>query len=193
VVPGLTELLSSLGATPALKGCKARAEQWGAEADLRGKEAVPDVEVAAGYRGLDGFGAHALVFEISVPVPLFDRRSHAVDEAKARRRAEEASCRAEQIKLRAQVGSHHSMASAVRLQHGRFRDVLVPEAVDAYKAALEALVQGEVDVQDVLGLAEHLTELERRSVDLVEGFWMAVLGFETLVGTELVVFSEVQQ
>jgi cobalt-zinc-cadmium efflux system outer membrane protein len=183
--------LAGLGDIPEMKGCVARVGQWEAEAELREQEAIPDLDVGAGYRGVDGFDSHALVLAVSVPLPVFNRNQSAIDEARARKRAEEFSCRGILARAEAQAAALHAQASALQAQFLRTRDVLIPQATVAHGAALEALVRGDVDINDMLGLAEHLVGLELMAASIQEEYWLAVAEYETLTGAGLLSFDEV--
>jgi cobalt-zinc-cadmium efflux system outer membrane protein len=190
----LADLLPGLAALedlPELQGCVARTDKWDAVAELRKQEAIPDIAVGAGYRGVDGFDSHALVVEMSIPLPVFNRNESAIDEARARKRAQEFSCRGILARAEAQAAALHAHASALQAQFLRTRDVLVPQAAAAYAAALEALVRGEVDINDMLGLAEHLAGLEMMAASAQEEYWLVVAEYESLTGAELLSFDEV--
>lgn len=183
--------LDLLSNTPALKGCSARADRWEAEVELREEQAIPDAEVAIGYRGLDGFGSHAAIIGFSVPLPLFDRNRWAVDEARAHKRAEQFACRGVRSRLEARASARHAQAAALHDQYVRTIDEIVPRATTAYAAALDALMRDEVDLNDILDLATYLDDVETRAVSVLEDYWMAVVDYETLTNTELLSFDEV--
>lgn len=193
LLPDLRRSLARLADVPEMKGCAARVGKWEAEAELREQEAVPDIGVGAGYRGLDGFDSHGLVLEVSFAIPVLNRNEGAVDEARARKRANEFSCRGILSHLQTQASVQHAQASALQVQFRRIRDVLLPEATAAYEAALEALTRGEVDINDMLGLAEYLVGLEMAAASIQEEYWLAAVGFESLLGEELLSFEEANQ
>jgi cobalt-zinc-cadmium efflux system outer membrane protein len=183
--------LASLSQVPEVAACAARTDVWAAEGELRRQEAIPDLGLGLGYRGLDGFDSHALVLEVSVPLPVFNRNQGAIAEAKAKKRAEEFSCKGILSRMQARAAALHSQASAVQAQFQRTKEILIPQAAAPYEAALEALTRGEVDINDMLGLAEHLVGLEMKAASLQEEYWMAVAEYETLTGAELLSFDEV--
>ena len=185
--------LDDLQGNPAVRRCTASADRWSAEAELREEQAVPDAAVAAGYRGLDGFGSHAAVVEFSVPLPVFDRNRGAIDEARAMKRAQDFACRGVLSRLEAEAASLHAQALALRTQFVRTRDELVPSAETAFAAAHDALVRGEMDLNDILDLAAHLADMESRATALLQAYWLVVLDYETLTNADLLSFEEVTQ
>jgi cobalt-zinc-cadmium efflux system outer membrane protein len=183
--------LDDLQGNPSIRGCAASADHWSAEAELREEQAVPDASVAAGYRGLDGFGSHAAVVEFSVPLPVFDRNRGAIDEARAMKRAQDFACSGVLSRLETEAASLHAQALALRDQFVRTRDELVPSAQTAFAAAYEALVRGEMDLNDILDLAAHLAAMESRATSLLQDYWLVVLDYETLTNSDLLSFEEV--
>jgi cobalt-zinc-cadmium efflux system outer membrane protein len=84
VVPSEQELTSRLEASPMLGRWRAELAQRDARRERARSERIPDVTLHAGPRRLSATDDTAFVISASVPLPLWDRKAAAVDEAQQR-------------------------------------------------------------------------------------------------------------
>lgn len=156
--PPIGDLRADLDRNPDLARFAAeRAEREARVAVARAKR-VPDPLFGAGVRHLAGPGDAALVFEVAVPLPLFDRQQGAIAEAAERLvklDAERASAR-----RRAEVALDDAYArwSAAYEQVVAVRDRLLPGAERANAELQAAYRSGRVSQLDAL--AAFRTEFE---------------------------------
>jgi cobalt-zinc-cadmium efflux system outer membrane protein len=144
----------------------ARAEQVAAAARVRsaGAEAFPDVRLSVGVRRYDNLDDNALVFGLSVPLPLFNRNGGGVASARAELTSAEAKLRQTELDLaadrRAAVAdatSADSQLSAARAGENA--------SVEAYRLARIGYEAGRVPLLEVSAARRSLVEARRRTID----------------------------
>src|SRR6185436_9199814 len=103
---------------------------------------VPDVTVGAAGRHFSDNGDNALVFDLSVPLPIFDRNQGAIAEARHRLDKARAEREAAAASIRAAIAATRAELAAVHEQAVRLRDDVIPEAQRAFEGARAAYRQG---------------------------------------------------
>jgi cobalt-zinc-cadmium efflux system outer membrane protein len=163
--------------------------RWGTELEERRaavamEEAarIPDVTVGAAGRHFSDNGDNALVFDLSVPLPIFNRNQgaiaearHRLDKARAEREAAAASIRAAIAATRAELTAAHEQAM-------RLRDEVIPEAQRAFEGARAAYRQGAFRSVDVLDAQRTLFELRADYVTALETFHVQAAELDRLTG-----------
>jgi cobalt-zinc-cadmium efflux system outer membrane protein len=125
-VPPLAELQRRAADSPDLA-------RWGAELESRDallararSQRVPDVTIAAGPRHLNGPGDTALVFGVSVPLPLWNRNQGALAEAGYRRAQAASEQRAAQVRVAAEVATARTALRASAEEAALLRTRVLP-------------------------------------------------------------------
>jgi cobalt-zinc-cadmium efflux system outer membrane protein len=187
----------SLGRVAAALRTGPRLARWGTEV-ARGEAAVaveesrrmPDVRVRFGGRRFEDDGSEALVGELSVPLPLFDRNQGAIEAARAR------FARARFDRDAALAGAHAELveaygALAVAYEKAVIlRDQVLPEADAALAQTRAAYRQGGMPMADVLLAQQTLVELREERLEALAAYHLAVAEVERLTATPVVAREE---
>ena len=106
--PQLPPLLARVDAAPELALWQRELASRASAVDVERAGAIPDLLVGAGPRYFSDTGDVALVAEVTLPLPVFDRRQGAIAAAKANLAAGEAAGRAAVVALRTAITRAHT-------------------------------------------------------------------------------------
>ena len=148
---------------PELRGAVLEAEAGAAEARLARAERMPMPTLSGGFkheRLATGESLSGFVAGVSLPLPLWDRRSGAVDAARAetaRREAEVAGIRRQTAsEVRNAWAAHQALAAQLELLEARLGD----DARRARSAAEAAYAEGEIGLLEWLDTVRAYQEAE---------------------------------
>jgi cobalt-zinc-cadmium efflux system outer membrane protein len=200
--PRVTVLRGDLGdgvaAPPPLAGLVARLDanpdvaRWGSE--LAEREAqlalararrVPDPTLGIGGRHFSDNGDNALVFQVSLPLPVFDRNHGNVLAAGrdlARARAERAAAG---LSVRTALVRRHADLAAAFDEAVVLRQRSIPSAERAFAGTRSGHRQGLFNGYDVLAAQRTLFDLRVREVDALLAYHHARADVERLVAAPL--------
>ncbi|RIK99969.1 MAG: hypothetical protein DCC71_19610, partial [Proteobacteria bacterium] len=143
---------------------------------------VPDPRVGAGARHLAGSGDAALLFEVVVPLPVFDRQQGAIAEA-AERAAKTASERAAALRqVRLALIAEHARWAAAHEEVRTLRDVLLPDVERALAELRAAYGSGRVSQLEVLGAQRAAFDSIDRMLHMLGEYHQARVACQRLVG-----------
>lgn len=125
---------------------------------LEQARAVPDLTVGLGFRGIAAFQENALVFSLSMPLPVLDRNADAVDKARALRRAGGFDARHRRSVLRTSLAVCQTRLQAAQKRHRSIVTSLLPAVERAYESIQIAFAEGRFGTLDLLEARRHLVE-----------------------------------
>jgi len=183
--PPLAELTAALGGNPDLARWATEEERRRAALRLEKARAVPDITVGGGVRRFEETDDAALVFDLAVPLPLFDRnqggvRAATADLAKTRRQYE-----AVQVKTLAAASQAASALAAAHDEVTILRSDVLPKAQRAFEAAQQGYQQGKFDYLYVLDAQRTLFETQAQYADSLEAYHKARADVDRLTGRPL--------
>jgi cobalt-zinc-cadmium efflux system outer membrane protein len=159
----------AVSARPEVRAAAMDAEAGEAEARLARAERIPTPVLTGGYkheRLAGGTSLSGFVAGVSLPLPLWDRRSGAVEAARAeaaRRDAEVEVLRRQTAReVRSAFEAHQALAEQLRLVHGQLGD----DAAKARRAAETAYAEGEIGLLEWLDSVRAYQEAETTYVTL---------------------------
>jgi cobalt-zinc-cadmium efflux system outer membrane protein len=188
--PPVDELARRLAMAPDLARWPTELEEKDAALALARAARVPDVTVGAGGRHFSDTGDNAIVFELSVPLPVFDRNDGGIAEAGHRAAKAGAEWSATRVGLQADLSAAAARASAAHRQAVRMREHVLPLARRSLDGAHAAYGTGALRAVDVLDAQRTLSELRAEYVDVLERYHLAVIDVERLTAMPLVGRSE---
>jgi outer membrane protein, heavy metal efflux system len=181
-LPALPDLEARLDATPELARWTTELDERTSTMALEEAGRIPDVTVGAGGRHFGDNDDTAFVFELSVPLPVFDRNqgaiaeaAHRLEKARADRDAAARSARTTLASAWAELAAAHDQATALR-------DAVVPAATRALEDVRSAYGQGALSFDDVLDAQRTLFELRVQYVDALESVQVQTAEVERLIG-----------
>jgi len=152
---------------------------------LERARAVPDVTVAAGPRIFIDSGEVAGVFELGLPLPLFDRNQGGVAAATADIAAAGARQRGATLAVRAAVRRETEQLRAAHTRAAALRDDLIPAAHATFTAARDAYRLGAVRYLEVLDAQRTWFALRDQYLSALAAYHTARIDLERLVGADL--------
>ncbi len=155
-------------ALPELGRLTAESELGAAAAERLRRQAVPDLELGAGYRRLRETGDDTFVVSVGLSLPLFDRSLGAAAEAEALAAASLKDREAESAEAAAELRAARAELEQAGLEVGLVVDEVLPAAREVYQAVREGYALGEFRLLDLLEARRALAEARTRQVEALE-------------------------
>ena len=183
--PPLAALKAGLKENPDLLIRRSELERRRVAGDLAAAEAIPDLTVSAGLRNFQERNDNALVFGISLPLPIFDRNQGGMVEAreeteKARLDGETARLRLETELVSARRELEAAFATAAAL-----RDEILPGAREVFAASELGYREGKFPLLRLLDAQRTLFAVRRKYLTALETYHLARIDLERLAGVPL--------
>lgn len=159
-VPALEEIAANLAEHPAVLRDQADSKASEARVGLAKAQRIPDITVEALYRRLQAERRDAFDVGVSIPLPLFDRNSGRIREARAELTAVEARYRSTQNELWLRSQDSHSRLSAALARNRTLRDDVLPRAETILKTADARHAAGDIRVTDLLSVRRDWASIQ---------------------------------
>jgi outer membrane protein, heavy metal efflux system len=180
--PPLSELLGALAGTPGLARWTSAIEQRRASIALERARRIPDPTVRLGARRFEDNGDNALVFELSVPLPVFDRNQGNVLAAGHELARTEAERDAAATDAAAELAREHQEMAAAYERAIALRDRALPEARSMFEGVRRGHASGAFRPLDVLDAQRTLFDLRSRELDALLDYHLARAELEARTG-----------
>ncbi|MBP7053546.1 MAG: TolC family protein [Phycisphaerae bacterium] len=160
-------------------------EQRRAALRLEKARAAPDLTLSGGVQRFEEADQSALVFGLSIPIPLFDRNQGGIEEATVRLAQARRQHEAVRVKTRAALAEAIAALGAAYDEAAILRDDVLPKAQQAFEAATKGYLEGKFDYLYTLDAQRGLLEAQARYIDSVEAYHKARADVERLIGGAL--------
>ena len=187
-IPPLSQFVPLLDQNPELARWGVEILQHQATVDLEQANAVPDVTLSGGYRRLNSASepdASAVVAEVSVPLPLFNRNQGAIRGARARLAKAQAERRDAAVRLTTTLVEAYQALSTTQSEVMTLSEQVVPGAERVFEAVNEGYRIGKFGFLDVLDAQRTLVAARTQYLDTRIAYHNAVADVEQLIGTRL--------
>lgn len=153
--------------------------------EVEDSKRIPDVVAGIGSRYLSDGDDPALVAQLAVPLPIFDRNQG--ERAAARRELHKAEYerRALHARLAAGLASAYQELAARHEEVTRLRAGILPGAREAFEQIRQGYLRGLFRAIDVLDAERQLFELRLREIEALRSYHEAKAEVERLTGTPL--------
>jgi cobalt-zinc-cadmium efflux system outer membrane protein len=151
VVPSMDELAQRLEQSPHVARWQTELAQRDALRAQARSERIPDVTLRAGPRRLSGPDETAVVVDVSVPLPFWNRQRGAISEAEYRRAKLAAEKRTERVRSVTELAMARVGLAASTEEAGLLRERVLPgteRAVDALRRGYQAGRFAQIEVLD---------------------------------------------
>lgn len=141
----------------------------------------PDITFSGGYRHMNDENIHALVFGVSLPLPIFDKRQGAVSEAKIRLDKANSEKNAVERRLRAALTQARHEREIALIEADMLSQKALPTAMNAVSAVEEGYRLGKFAYMNVLDAQRTHAQLLRRYIEAVASGLQATVDINRLV------------
>ena len=183
--PSTDALLSYLPHNPDLARWRVEKEQRQAVLQLEHARRLPNVEVDAGVRYINADQTAALVFEVNLPLMLFDRNRAGIHEATARLAKANEEQREAEIQSRTALAVAHQSLSSAFERATALRDTILPQAYSVFEEVSLIHRRGRFRYLDVLDARRTLFELRGQYVEALAHYHTAAADVERLIAEPL--------
>ncbi|QJE02334.1 TolC family protein [Massilia forsythiae] len=188
--PPLSVLLARVEDAAPVRRARGRLALQGAQAGVARAARIPDLTLSVGSQREDQAGEfdgrvgarRQAVIGLSVPLPLFDRRSDALAAALRRQDQARDELEAARVEAGAALAAAHARIEQARAEAALLRDELVPQARAAYELTLKGFEYGKFSFLDVLDAQRTWHQAQLRRSDAVLEAWRAMADIERLAG-----------
>lgn len=146
-VPAQEQLLARLKQNPELARWATELLQREARLKVAKSKRIPDLTVGGGYRRLSGPEDNALVFGVSVPLPLFNKNQGGIKEAEYRVAKAREEQRAVDLRLTTELGQASQQVSAAAAEIAALKEKLLPGAQQTYTTISQYYAEGRLKVK----------------------------------------------
>lgn len=181
-VPDIAVLREHLARNPDLARWASEIGQRRAALERERTLAVPDLTAGVGYRRLSGPEENALVFELSIPLPVTNRNQGAILEAERLLTAAAEERRAEENNAAIALAETHQTLAGAYEQLAAVRSRVLPGAEKAFGIVNEGYREGRFGYLDVLDAQRTLIAARGLQVRTLMDYHKAVAMLERLVG-----------
>lgn len=184
-IPSLQALADRVAQNPDIARWTTEIAQRRAAAELAKAQGVPDLTSRVGARYFSENDNTALVFEFSLPLPIFDR--HQGDVLAAHLHVAKASQeqRATEVAVKSALAAAYQELAAAYTEAVALRDKALPAAQRAFDATQTGFQRGQFDFLAVLDAQRTLTEARSQYIDALAAYRRAVVEVEGLIGQSI--------
>jgi cobalt-zinc-cadmium efflux system outer membrane protein len=178
----LAELRDAISDNPDLGRWETEQDRRRAALRWEKTRGLPDLTVGGGLRRYEQTDDEAMVFGLTVPLPLFDRNQGGILAAtaelgKARRQYEAA-----QVKTLAALSEAASLLAAAYEEVTILQSDVLPKAQRTFEAARQGYLQGKFDYLHLLDAQRTLFQTQAQYVDSIEAYHRAQADVQRLTG-----------
>jgi outer membrane protein, heavy metal efflux system len=156
-----------------------------AAVELEEAQRIPNVTANGGVRRLSETRDTALIMQLALPIPIFDRNQGAILAARYQlARAAEAR-RAAEVRVLTDLAATYAELSNAFIEATTLQNDVLPGAQSAFEAFSEGYRQGKFGFLDVLDAQRTLFEARGRYIEALTAYHRAVAEMERLIGEPL--------
>jgi cobalt-zinc-cadmium efflux system outer membrane protein len=184
-LPSEAALAGALDGNPDLARWTTERAARRAALSLERARRIPDLTVGAGARHFSDNGDNALVVEVSVPLPVFDRNGGGVAAAREELAKERDDADAARVSAASALTDAYQRLATAYDEASALASGVLPDARRAARGAMDAFRQGLLRPVDVLEAQRALFELQGEHLRALERFHLAAADVERLTGMSL--------
>ena len=190
-VPAQEQLLERLRQNPEIARWGAEIAQRQAAVRVERSKATPDITVGGGYRrlpdlaGESGPNDNAIVFGVSLPLPLFNKNQGNIKEAEYRLAKASEERRATDLRLRTELGQAWQRLAAAGAEVEALKSRVLPGAQQTFETMSQYYRDGRLSYLEVLDAQRTLFSGRAQYLRALSDYHVAVNELEGLIGEPL--------
>jgi outer membrane protein, heavy metal efflux system len=192
-IPSAAQLAQRIGQNPDIARWVVEMTQRQAAVALEDARGIPNVSAGGALRRLSETCDTALVFQLAIPLVLFDRNQGARLEARYRLAKAGEERRAAEVRVQTELAATYAALSAAFTEATRLRAEVLPGARSAFEAANEGYRQGKFGFLEVLDAQRTLFEARSQYIEALAAYHQTEAEIERLIGEPLEAVKSLQE
>lgn len=184
-LPSLTQLKTRLADNPDLARWAVEILEREAALAAERSKRLPDVTLTGGYRRFTDLRSNAIVVGGSLPLPVFDRNSGGIREAKSRLAKAYEERRAAEARVSARLAEAYRALASAHDEVTALRTTVLPGSRQTFEAVTEGYRLGKFGYLDVLDAQRTMIAAGGQYLRALSEYQKAVADVERLIGAPL--------
>ena len=184
-LPTLENLTNRLKLNPEYTRWEAEIKKSQAVLDLEKSKAIGDITIGAGVQRFNETDDNAVVFGISIPLPLSDRNQGAKQEAVYNLAKSREEQKAAWLKLQNEFNETYQEFTNSYSQAISLKSEVLPGAIEMFNAAIRAYQEGKVDYLNVLDAQRTLFYVKNEYIESLAAYHTAKTDIERFIAKEI--------
>jgi cobalt-zinc-cadmium efflux system outer membrane protein len=184
-IPSLEQLTQRIGQNPDIARWVTVIAQRQAAVHLAEAQRIPDPTLGGGFRYSNETHDNALVMEVALPLPVFDRHQGKILETRYQLAKATEERRAVQAHVSAALQEAYAALATAFGDATALQNEVVPGAQHAFGAASEGFRQGKFSFLEVLDAQRTLFEARVQYIEALAAYHKAIADVERLIGEPL--------
>lgn len=182
LLPAYTEIEAQIGQSPEVARRRIESEAKRRELALTRANRIVDPTIGLGLRNFKESGDNALIFGLSLPLPLFDRNQGNVQAATHRLSAAQAQEASGVVQSRASLAESWQSLAVSSAEAQMLRDQIIPSAQQTFEAANYGYQSGKFGVLEVQDAQRTLFEVRERYLEVLTTAHLAAVELDRQLG-----------
>jgi len=190
-IPSINELTDLIGQNPDIARWSLEIDKAKASLELEEAKSIPDITLSGGMKRFNETDDNAILFGISIPLPISDRNQAGKLEAayelartREKQRAANAGIQMELVKAYQSLSNSYTEAAELG------KNVL-QGAESVFEASKTGYTHGKLDYRSVLDAQRTLFEAKARYIDALGSFHTAKTDVERLIGQGIETITDI--
>jgi len=184
-LPPLNVLTERMGSNPELLRSAKNVSQRQALLELEKTRRIPDVTIGAGIKRFHVDSENTLVFDVGIPLPLFDRNQGNLQAAYQRLDKSQDEQRATELRVTSDLVQTYEAIAAAENQIRTLRNEILPGAESAFDAANKGYQLGKFGFLEVLDAQRTLFQNQALYLQAIAAYQRLIADLERLVAAPL--------
>jgi len=181
-LPAYSEIEAQLGQNPESVRRQLESETRRRALALERANRIVDPTIGLGLRNFKDSDDNALLFGLSLPLPLFDRKQGNIQAASHRLAAAQAQEASGVVQIRAALAESWQSLAVSSAEAQALREQILPSAQQTFEAASYGYQSGKFAVLEVLDAQRSLIEVSERYLDVLTAAQLAAVELDRLLG-----------
>jgi cobalt-zinc-cadmium efflux system outer membrane protein len=184
-IPSQEQLTNLVSRNPDVARWVKEMEQRTAALDVEKAKRIPDLTVRGGFQRFNEINDQALVFGVSLPLPLFDRNQGGIKEARHKLAKAGEESRAAIAKANMDLAGAYQELSASYEGAVSLKTEVLPAAEFSFNASSEGYREGKFDFLEFLDAQRTLFQARGKYIETLAAYHKAAADIERLTGEKL--------
>ena len=184
-IPPIDELVDLVAQNPDITRWSLEIEQKKAALELEKAKAISDVTLNGGLRRFNETDDNAIVFGVSIPLPISDRNQAGKLEAAYNLAGAREKQRAAHIRIQMELAGAYRALSTAYTEAAELDKNVLRGAESVFEASKTGYTQGKLDYLNVLDAQRTLFKAKAQYIDALASYHTAKADVERLIGQPL--------